>query len=132
MALRDKLEDRARPYLQPGEEVQAVAMGQTGLSPYWILLSNLVVFFSGYRHIIFTDRAIHVLKANWMNKPTRELALLPRQTIVGPLSGLWGKTMLGNETTYINKRFHRDIERADALAGAASAPSSAPSPPPTR
>ena len=34
MSLRSKLADRARPYLEPGEQIQAVFMAQSGLSPY--------------------------------------------------------------------------------------------------
>ena len=35
MSLRDKLAKRARPYLEPGEQIQAVFMAQSGVSPYW-------------------------------------------------------------------------------------------------
>lgn len=41
MSLRDKLAQWARPYLEPGEQIQAVFMAQSGVSPY---LTNLIGF----------------------------------------------------------------------------------------
>lgn len=46
MALRDKLVERAQPYLEPGEQVRHVFMGQTGPSPYITLALVLVLVFS--------------------------------------------------------------------------------------
>lgn len=46
MALRDKLADRAGPYLEPGEGIRQVFMGQTGPSPYLTLVLVLVLVFS--------------------------------------------------------------------------------------
>ncbi len=42
MSLRSKLAQRARPYLAPDEQIQAVFMAQSGLSPYWGSLVGLL------------------------------------------------------------------------------------------
>ena len=34
MALRDKLVERVQPFLEPGEQVQAVFLAQTGPNPF--------------------------------------------------------------------------------------------------
>jgi uncharacterized protein DUF2510 len=45
VSLRKKLAERARPYLEPGEHIQAVFKAQSGASPYWQgLIAGLVVF----------------------------------------------------------------------------------------
>ncbi len=36
MSRRKKLAERARPYLEPGEQIQAVFGAQSGLSPYFV------------------------------------------------------------------------------------------------
>jgi hypothetical protein len=41
---------------------------------------------------------------------------LPRSTRIGPASGLWYKTEALGERLYVAKRFHKDIEEADAKA----------------
>ena len=57
MALRDKLAARVQPLLEPGEQVQAVFVTQTGPSPYWVLLTTLIFFTVKRRIIVATDRA---------------------------------------------------------------------------
>lgn len=42
MSLRDSLAQRARPFLEPGEQIQAVFMAQSGVSPYLLLLFGLI------------------------------------------------------------------------------------------
>jgi hypothetical protein len=129
MALRDKLADRVRPMLQPGEQIQEVLLSQTGPSPYWAFLTYLI-FFAIKRHIIVvTDRAIVMVKAGaWTGTSAQEvLARLPRSTRFGPLSGLWAGVELNGEKQWIHKRFHADAARADAWA---PAPGAVPVPPP--
>jgi len=41
MSLRNKLAERARPYLAPDEQIQAVFIAQSGPSPYWAFLVGL-------------------------------------------------------------------------------------------
>ena len=43
---------------------------------------------------------------------------LPRSTRIGPPSGLWYKSETLGERIYIHKRFHSDINRADAAISA--------------
>lgn len=42
---------------------------------------------------------------------------LPRQTRIGPAGGLWYKTEAFGVPVRIHKRFHKDIEAADSMAG---------------
>lgn len=44
MSLRNKLAERARPYLEPGEQIQAVFRAQSGLSPSWQFLPFAILF----------------------------------------------------------------------------------------
>jgi hypothetical protein len=132
LALRDKLRDRIQPYLEPGEEVHQVFLAQTGPSPYFALLSYWILLIAGgYRIVVVTDRAIIVLKAGkW--RPAKPKSLLrrgPRQVRLGPVSGLWAKVLLG-ESCWVHKRFHKDIEAADADldAGYTVQPPAPPSP----
>jgi hypothetical protein len=42
VSLRNKMAKRAHPYLEPDEQIQAVFMAQSGVSPYWGLLIAVV------------------------------------------------------------------------------------------
>jgi hypothetical protein len=113
MALRDKLAERVRPMLEPGEQVQEVFITQTGPSPY--------IFFAVKRRIIVvTDRAIVVVRAGTFTGTSAKevIGRLPRVTRLGPVSGLWAKITLNGETNWVHKRFHGDITRADSAVGA--------------
>lgn len=117
MALRDKLAARTQPYLEPGEQVRHVFMGQTGPSPWFAALSWLIILFAGEYYVFaVTDRAILVMKAGKLvpSKPKSLEARLPRQTQLGPVSGLWGETNALGKRVWVHKRFHKDIEAADA------------------
>jgi hypothetical protein len=116
MALREKLRERAGPFLEPGEQVREVFMAQSGPSPLFALVSYWIVIIAGqYVIVVVTDRAVVVLKASKVRPsfPKSALLRLPRLTL-GPVSGLWGKVQLGGERYWVNKRFHKDIEAADA------------------
>ena len=128
MALRDKLRERAQPFLEPGEQIQAVFLAQTGPSPWFAALSWLIVLFGAkYYVVVATDRNIVLLKASaWVPSNVKGLdRRLPRSTRFGPLSGLWGKSEALGATTHIHKRFHGDVEVADSMAGVAAAPAAA-------
>ncbi|AEH10039.1 MULTISPECIES: hypothetical protein [Protofrankia] len=88
------------------------------------LLTTLIIFWIDYRIVVVTDQSILVLRAGKLvpSKPKGDapLARLPRQTVLGPLSGLWGKTQATGEKLNIHKRFHKDIAAADAAIGSAS------------
>lgn len=116
MALRDKLAERAQPYLEPGEQIRQVFLGQTGPSPYWIFLTWFITLFSSqYFVFVVTDRAILVLKAaKWVpSKVTGIEARLPRATRIGPVSGVWAKSEGLGKKVWIHKRFHKDVLDAD-------------------
>jgi hypothetical protein len=120
-SLREKLAERAGPYLQPGEQVTQVYMAQGGPSPYWSFLTYLIYFAVKPRIIVVTNMRILVLPAGRMSpsKPTAgaPAAVLPRQTPLGPASGLWAATNVGGEKLWVHKRFQKDIAAADAAIG---------------
>ncbi len=121
-SLREKLAERAKPYLEPGEQVQHVFLAQSGPNPNLAALSWLVYLFSKYRIVVVTDRSILVLAAKGMFRqsfPKSLIERLPRTTRLGPPSGaLWSKVNLpGEKTTWIHRRFYRDVEAADGLLG---------------
>ena len=117
MALRDKLARRAQPYLEPGEQVQAVFLAQSGLSPYWFLVSALaVVFAGGYAIVVVTDRSVVVLRAGRMlpTFPQKVHTRGPRAVYLGQPSGLWGAIRLDRKY-WVHKRFHKDVTAANAI-----------------
>lgn len=132
MALRDKLATRAQPFLPPGSRIRQAFVCQTGPSPWMFLITYLIFFFIKYRIVVVTEDAIYVLRSSkFMMKPKELVATLPRQTVLGPVSGLWGKLDLLGERHWVHKRFHKDIAAADYEAGQlGAAPAPAPAPPP--
>lgn len=121
MAIRDKIRDKAAPQLQPGEQVQATIAAQN--QSQWLILAGAILFFAlnSYRSIVVTDRRIVVFDCGkWSQaNPKRIVYEAPRATRLGPPSGLWHKVALGgDEELRIHKRFHKDIEAADAGTGA--------------
>lgn len=118
MALRDKLAERVKPYLAPGEEVRHVFMAQTGPTPYLLIVTYLILFAIQYRIVVVTDESITVIKASKLlpSKPKGDapIARIPRATRLGPVSGLWGTTEATGEKLRVHKRFHKDIAAADA------------------
>jgi hypothetical protein len=83
--------------------------------------------FKGYRIVVVTDRSIVVLRSG-MWRPAKPKGLItrsPRPVRIGPASGLWAHVNIAGEQCWVHKRFHQDIEQADAAIGAASGPTSA-------
>jgi hypothetical protein len=117
VALREKLSERVQPHLEPGETVQNIFLGQTGLNPYVAANLGLFGMLLGvkWRIIAVTDRAVLVFDANFGSKPKRLLARLPRGTRIGPVTGVWAKTQLNGEKLYVHRRFHKDVEAADGV-----------------
>lgn len=120
VAIRDKMRANAAHVLQPGENVQAVFAGQT-VSPYWILVSSLIILFGNtYRVVVVTDRRILLcrsgrLRMTSVNEVLREL---PRGTRIGPPEGLWWRCETLGEKLYVHRRFHKDVNAADGVAAA--------------
>jgi hypothetical protein len=116
--IRDKIRENAQQFLDPAEEVQAVFAAQT-FNGWWAFLSWLIVLFkNSYRAVVVTDKRIAVFNTGrWaMGTPKNLLRDVPRSTKIGTPSGLWWKTEALGERMYIHKRFHKDVEAADALA----------------
>jgi hypothetical protein len=110
MTLRDKLAQRAAPYLEPGEQIRYVFQAQQGPSP-WLVGA----IFQRYRIVCVTDRAIVVLSIPRMrSKPDGVVARLPRATEIGRMSGVFGKTRITGKKMYVHRRFHKDVAAADA------------------
>ena len=122
MAIRDKLEQNVQPHLEPGETVQAAFPATGGLSPWFLVLTYLFFFLMKYVIVVATDRRILLLKASILGttKPKEVLGTFPRETKLGPVSGIYAKINLGGTTYYVHRRFHGDVKAADAAAGASS------------
>jgi len=121
IAIRDKIQENAAPFLEPGEQVQQAFVGQT-MSGYWGLLTWLILFKMRYRAVAVTDRRIVVFDTARMATGTLRSVerSLPRQTRIGPVKGMWAKTETLGERLYVHKRFHKDIDAADAAMGYAT------------
>ncbi|MEA2481843.1 MAG: hypothetical protein QOJ07_3765, partial [Thermoleophilaceae bacterium] len=124
MAIREKLHTNAQPFLEPGEQVQAIFPVQSGPSPYLQFLTWLVLFLVRLHVVAVTDRRILVVRSSiWKSTSMKQVeAVLPRETRLGPLSGLWAKLQLGDNRYWCHKRFQRDAHVADELLGAAAQP----------
>jgi hypothetical protein len=119
MALRDTMRESAKPFLQPGEEVQTVFGAQTA-SQYVAALGG-VLFFLGlnkYRIFVVTPGRILVLDAGKFSQKKAKglVAELPRSTRLGPGSGIWHRIPVGSEKLRVHRRFFKDLEAADAAA----------------
>jgi|SRR5882724_7057547 len=114
--------DSARPYLAPGETVQAVIGAQTA-SQWMAALTGVFVFLglNRYRIIAVTPQRILVLDTGKvsMKKARGVVTELPRSTRLGPGTGLWHVIPAGDEKLRVHRRFFKDIESADSAAAAA-------------
>ncbi len=117
VAIRDRIKENAQPLLEPGEQIQAVIPAQTKNG--WLGALGIVwlIFVNRYRPILVTDRRIAITDSGkWaMAKPTTIVASLPRNTQIGPASGIWWKSTTLGQPLFIHKRFHKDVELADSL-----------------
>jgi hypothetical protein len=118
IAIREKIVENSQQFLNPGEQIQAVIGAQT-ISGWWGALTSLMFFVNNYRAVLATDQRIIVLHCGKlrMGKPQSHVRDVARATRIGPPSGLWFKTEALGEKMYVHKRFHKDIETADSLAG---------------
>jgi hypothetical protein len=117
VALRDTLRANAGQLLHPGETIQSVFCAQT-TSQYFALISVWIILLTNaYRVVVVTDRRILVCSSGRMRMtPVKEiLREFPRNTRIGQPSGLWWRCDSLGERLYINKRFHKDVNAADAV-----------------
>lgn len=123
MGIRKKLEKNVQPHLEPGESLQAVFPAQGGLNPWLIVLTGYLIFMWLAKYVIVavTDRRILVFKASPLatTKPKELLGTFPRETRFGAVSGIFGKIELGGTRYYVHRRFHKEVESADAASTAA-------------
>jgi hypothetical protein len=116
-SIRDKITTNAQGFLQPGEQVQAGFPAQTK-NGYWVPLTGFFgfVFINKYRNVIATDRRILLTDAGrWSTAKSKSvIAEFPRSTSLGDPKGVWWKTEALGQTLYIHKRFHKDVEAANA------------------
>lgn len=122
MALRDSMRKSVTPFLNPGEEVQAVIGAQTA-SQYVAALAG-VFFFLGlnrYRILAVTPQRILVLDAGKfsMKKAQGVVGELPRTTQLGPGSGVWHVVNANGEKLRVHRRFFKDLAAADAAVATA-------------
>ncbi len=121
MALRDRLAGWTQPFLEPGEQIQQVFRARSGPNPNLAFLTWLIYFFTTYEIVAVTDRAVVVLEGGRLTtKPRRVFDRLPRQTRLGPPSGvLWSRLPFpGRKKHWVHRRFYRDVEAADNAAAA--------------
>jgi hypothetical protein len=117
MALRDKLITRSQPLLPEGAVIRQAFSCQTGPNPMWAAITAFIFVSIKYRIVAVTDDAIYVMDSSKLKlAPKQIIATLPRSTRIGPVSGLWTRVQLGDERVWINKRFRKDVEAADAAA----------------
>ena len=116
IAIREKLTEKSQQFLQAGEQVQAVIVAQTA-SGWLATVPILSLALNKYAPIIVTDRRILVLDSGrWsMGNPKSISREFPRSTTIGPPSGLWWQCTTLGDKLYVHKRFHKDVEAADAL-----------------
>ena len=120
LTARDKIVERAAPFLQQGEQPQAAFAAMT-VSPLKVALIGFILASRKrpYRAILATDRRILVLEATMgMRKITGLLRELPRATRIGPAKGLHYKTDVLGERMWIPKVEQRQVAEADAAIGA--------------
>jgi hypothetical protein len=124
MAIRNKMRANAEPFLQPGETVQAVFGAQTTSQWFALISWWIIIIRNSFRVVVVTDRRILVFRSGrFRMTPVKELRHeLPRNTRIGPAKGLWLKCESLGERLYIHKRFHKDVEAADALLPAEANP----------
>jgi uncharacterized RDD family membrane protein YckC len=131
LRLRQKMIDTALPLLPPGSEIRQV-VGATNV-PFWLLfpfmllaiLPGALLFaaIQRVRLVAVTDDAVYVLACSaWFGqwRAKRVLAVLPRNTRLGPPAGLQTKAKLGTMTLYLatpvgrSGVFRNEVMAADA------------------
>lgn len=117
VAIRERITENVQHLLEPGEQIQAVIPAQTKSGWLGALGVIWLIFFNRYRPIVVTDRRIAITDSGrWaQGKPTTIVDSVARPTQIGPPAGLWWKCVSLGQPLYINKRFHKDIEKADSL-----------------
>jgi len=118
MALRDSMRASAAQFVEPGETIQEVFGAQTA-SPMTAPLIGAVIalIINRYRIVAVTDRRILVLDAGkWSQRTARAVVTeLPRESRLGPTSGLWTKIETPTGKIYVRRYFFKDVRAADSV-----------------
>ena len=77
MAIREKLRERVQPFLEPGEQVQAVFPAQTGPNPNFMFLTWLVIFWTKYVVVAATDKRASSARTTVAHKPCAGFFIQP-------------------------------------------------------
>lgn len=123
MASREQLAERCAPFLPPGSQIRQVFLCQAAPRRLFFLityLTGLTMFWVKYRCVAVTQDAIYVLgssKPSGGANPRSLVGTLPRQTLLGPVSGSWDQVSLLGERHWVHKRFHQEVTAADDEAG---------------
>jgi hypothetical protein len=118
--IRQRMAARCQPLL-PKEQIGYIIYCQRH-SPY-----AMAVLPAQPRVIVVTQDHVWMIRVGttWMNvlaepmpsflaPPKGIIAKLPRDTRIGPVSGLiWGRTSINGERVWIQRKFFRDVEAAD-------------------
>jgi hypothetical protein len=116
VAVRDALKEKVQPYLGPGETINSIFVAQT-TNPWLLVISYWIMFMKdSFRVVAVTDRRILVCSTGRMSAKEVKGVLreLPRSTTIGPAKGLWCKTDALGERMWVAKKFHKDVNQADA------------------
>jgi hypothetical protein len=119
MAFRDKLIERTTPLLRPNEQVQQIFIADAAKSPALSTMLGLLgwILFAKPRVVAVTDQAVVVFKTNFNGtSPKEELARLPRGSVVGQTKGIWAKLQVGDDTMFVHRKFHKEVDAAVATA----------------
>jgi hypothetical protein len=117
LAVREKIKSKATPMLEAGENIQEVFPATTMGLLMTALLDRILFFMpSTHRCVVVTDRRIAVFRAGRFSQgnPKELLTSVPRSTKIGPPKGVTYKTKALGEKMFVHRRFHKDVERADA------------------
>jgi hypothetical protein len=105
MAVRDRLRKDAAQYLEPEEQVQVVFYAKRPSVQY------------NDRAVVATDRRLLLLKLNFLGRATGLAGEAPRDTKLGPCSGLIHPIAAFGTPVGVSFRFFKDVAEADRAAG---------------
>jgi hypothetical protein len=101
----------------PNEHIQQVFLAQTGAHPYVVTLFGWLRGSMVRRFVVaVTDNAVVVFNAKHRAQATTEVRRLPRNTRIGPVSGVWSRVNIGEDKAWVHLQFHNAIRAADAAA----------------
>jgi len=110
LPLRDKLRNGAAPYLEPGEQIQAVFL-VARWTPWYAPANRADCA------VAATDRRILLLKLNSFRRVAGVAGEAPRKTRLGPWSGDQLRIRAFGTDLAVAPDFYMDVAEADRAAG---------------